>query len=442
MNFSFPLKYPGQINLSGLVLLAALLNPFLINLAHAEEALDRIVAIINNDVVLLSEMEEKIRTIVSQLREANQQIPPTSALEKQVLDRIILNKLQLQMAERTGIRVDDETLNRSISNIATENGLPLKEFRVILENDGYSFESFRENMRNEIAISRLRQRQIINRISVTDREIDNFLATQEHQGLTETEYRIGHILIAVTESSSEEEIEQGKLVAEKVLEDLIAGQDFAEMAATVSDGQQAANGGDLGWRTKNKIPSLFSDYIAEMQEGDISELIHSPSGFHIIQFSGLRTGEKSIVRQTLAKHILIRADEITSNKAAEEKLTQLLYRIEQGEKFSTIARSNSEDTLSALDGGSLGWRSPGELVPQFEEAMEALEPGQISEPFKTQFGWHIVQIMERRDHDNTENAKRTRARDIIRQRKIKENEQDWLRGLRDDAYVQYRLTEE
>lgn len=428
--------------MSGLLLMVSVFNPFLINLVHAEEALDRIVAIVNDDVVMLSEMEEKVRTISEQMREANKPVPPASALEKQVLDRIIMTKLQLQMAERTGIRVDDETLNRSISNIAAENGLPLKEFRDILEKDGYNFEKFRDDMRNEIAISRLRQRQIVNRISVTDREIDNFLATQEHQGQTETQYRIRHILIAVPEDASEDEKEQGKLVAEKVLEDLNAGHDFADMASTVSDGQQAANGGDLSWRTKNQIPSLFGDYIDEMQPGDISELIESPSGFHIIQFAEIRTGEKTIVRQTKAKHILIRVDEITSNKAAEEKLLDLLYRIEQGEDFSTLARSHSEDTLSALEGGSLGWRSPGELVPQFEKVMDALEPGEISQPFRTQFGWHIVKVMERRDHDNTENAKRTSARNVIKQRKIKENEQDWLRGLRDDAYIQYRLNEE
>ena len=439
MIFSVFINIPGLLKQSGQLTVVLFLSLLACN--ASAQTLDRIVAVVNDDVVMMSELEEKIKTITAQLRENNNQIPPPSVLEKQVLDRLILSKVQLQMAELTGIRVDDETLNRSVSNIAAENGVSLQEFREILEADGYSFEKFREDIREQIAISRLKRRQIVNRVSVTEREIDNFLATQEHQGLTETQYRIAHILIATASDIGDDEKEQSKMIAEKVIDDLNAGADFNDMAATVSDGQQASQGGDLGFRTKNQIPTLFSDYIVEMEAGEIAGPIESPSGFHIIKLADVKSGEKTIVRQTLAKHILIKVDQITTDEAAQEKLQQLLYRIEQGEDFSAIAKSHSEDTLSALDGGSLGWRSPGELVPQFEQVMADSEIGEISEPFKTQFGWHILTVVERRDHDNTENARRTNARNLIKQRKIKDREQDWLRQLRDDAYVQYRLTE-
>jgi peptidyl-prolyl cis-trans isomerase SurA len=407
--------------------------------ARADIPLDRIVAIVNDDVVMMSELQNKIRTIQAQMQQANRQPPPPSALEKQVLDRIILNKLQLQTAERAGIQVSEDVLNRAISNIAAENQVTLEEFRNILESDGYSFEQFREDIRNQIAITQLRQRQIDNRVTVTEREIDNFLATQEHQGETETQYHIAHILITSPEDASDEDREATRLIAAKVLEDLKSGHDFADMAATVSDGQQASDGGSLGWRKKNQIPTLFADYVNDMQPGDISEIIESPSGFHIIKLQEVRSTEQSIVTQTRARHILIRTDELTSDDDAREKLEQLLFRIDQGENFDQLAKAYSEDTLSALEGGDLGWNNPGALVPEFEEVTNALEINQISEPFKTPFGWHIVEVTGRREHDNTENARRTQARDIIKKRKSEEAHENWLRTMRQEAYVQYRL---
>ncbi len=408
---------------------------------RADVPLDRIVAVVNDDVVMMSELENKIRTIQAQLRQANQQPPPPAALEKQVLDRIILNKLQLQTAERTGIRISEDILNRAISNIAAQNQVSLKEFREILEGDGYSFEQFREDIRNEITISQLRQRQVENRITVTDREIDNFLATQEHQGETETQYHLAHILISVPESASKDDKEATRLIAQKVVDDLRAGHDFADMAATVSDGQQASDGGSLGWRKKNQIPSLFSEYVDDMRPGDVSELIENPSGFHIIKLVEMRSSEKSIVTQTRARHILIKTNELVTDDQAKAKLEELLYRLGQGDKFEQLAKAYSEDTLSALQGGDLDWTNPGALVPQFEEVMNDLEINGISEPFQTPFGWHIVQVMDRREHDNTENARRTRAREIIKKRKSEEAHQNWLRNLRQEAYVQYRLNE-
>ena len=401
--------------------------------------LDRIIAVVNDDVIMSSELAEKVRTVKEQLREQGTTLPPTSVLQKQVLDRLILNKLQIQMAEKTGIRVDDETLNRTISNIAAENKVSLSKFREILERDGYNYEKFREDIRNEILISRLRQRQVDNRVSVTEREIENFLSTQEHQAESEKEYRLSHILISLPQSPSAKKIEETKKTAEKVLSDLKGGADFAQVAATYSDSQTALEGGDLGWRKASQIPTLFADFVAGMQKGDISEIIRSPSGFHIIKLSDVRQGGKVVVTQTRARHILIKPNELVTDEDAKQRLEQLKLRIEGGDDFAELAKSHSNDTVSAAKGGDLGWVSPGDLVPEFEEVMNGLKPGEISEPFQTQFGWHIVQVLERRQHDSTDDVKRARAREAIRHRKIDEARDTWLRQMRDEAYVEYRL---
>lgn len=401
--------------------------------------LDRIVAVINDDVIMQSELEERIRSVLKQMSQQGAERPPQDILIKQVLERMIMVKLQTQFAERTGIKVDDETLNQTINRIAAENNLSLSQFRNILEKDGINYENFREDIRNEITITQLKRRQVDNRVTVTDREIDNFLANEEVQGGTENEYHLSHILISSPEGATKEEMEQARLVAEKVVSDLKSGANFEELARNVSDGQQAATGGDLGWRTESEIPTLFSEKILAMKEGGISEIIQSPSGFHIIKLTGLRSTDKHIVTQTHARHILIRPNELVSDDDAQNRLEQLVLRLKGGDDFSELARSHSDDPGSAVNGGDLGWTNPGQMVPEFEEEMNKLKPGEISGPFKTQFGWHIVQVLDRREQDNSEQLKRARAREIIMQRKIEEAQQNWLRGLRDEAYVEYRL---
>lgn len=407
----------------------------------AEVALDRIVAVVENDIIMQSELETKLRTVVGQMQQQGIQLPSSSVLETQVLERMILIIIQLQRAEETGIRVDDETLNRTISNIAAENKVSLSQFRDILEKDGFNYEQFRENIRNEIIISRLRQRQVDNRISISSKEIDNALSNMEFQGKTETEYQLSHILISLPEAPTPDEEEQVRLVATKVLEDLKAGQNFAMMASTYSDGQRALEGGDLGWRKKNEIPTLFTTQIASMEKGDISDLIKSSSGFHIVKLADVRSSEKHIITQTNARHILIKLDELTTADDAWVRLDQLKTRIEGGDDFAVLARSHSDDTVSAANGGNLGWSSPGRMVPKFEEVMDQLEIGEISQPFETQFGWHLLQVLDRREHDDTENVRRTKASEAIRRRKSEEAHQNWLRHLRDEAYVEYRLNE-
>jgi peptidyl-prolyl cis-trans isomerase SurA len=403
--------------------------------------LDRIVAVINDDVIMQSEMVNKLRTIKVQIAQQNSAMPPDEILAKQVLDNLILTKLQLQLAASTGIVVDDETLNQTINRIAEQNKVSLTKFREIIEQDGYSYERFREDIRGEITISRLKQRYVDNRISITDNEIDNFLATEKHQGGAENEYRLSHILIATPEEATAEEKTQARMVAEKVLEDLANGEDFTKLAMSLSAGQQAEQGGDLGWRKASEIPSLFADVVAHMKEGETSKLIESPGGFHIIKLAGLRTSDKHMVTQTKTRHILMRTNELLTDNDISNKLKILKTRIKAGEDFAALAKSHSEDAASAVNGGDLGWVNPGMMVPEFEAQMTQLKPGEISEPFKTQFGWHLVQVLERREHDNAEDMQRDKAREIIRQKKIMEAEQNWLRQLRDEAYVEYRLDE-
>ena len=401
--------------------------------------LDKIVAVVNDDVIMNSEFAESLRGIKKQLREQGTQLPPGKLLEKQVLDRLILKRLQIQMAQRTGIRVDDESLNRTISNIAAENELTLSEFRQILEDDGYSYEKFRADIREEILVNRLQQRQVNNRVAVSEREIENFLANKEHQGDTETEFRISHILVAIPDNAGSDTLRETRALAERLLGELQGGADFGELALSYSDGQQALNGGDLGWRKSGQVPTLFAGHIVNMEKGAVSDIIKSPSGYHIIKLTDIRSSEKVVVTQTQARHILVRPDELTTEADALLRLEQLRLRIVAGDDFGELARAHSDDTVSAANGGDLGWTNPGDLVPAFENAMNALQPGEISEPFRTQFGLHIVQVLGRRQHDSTENIKRARAREAIRQRKLEEARGNWLREIRDDAYVEYRL---
>ncbi len=422
------------------LLLAGFLTLQTFSLA-ADIALDRIVAVVEKDIIMQSELDIQLRTVISQMKQKGMTLPSLSVLEDQVLERMILSKIQLQRAEETGIRVDDETLNRAINNIAASNKVNLSQFKEILEKDGLSYEQFRENIRDEIIISRLRQRQVDNRISITSREIDNALSNLKFQGETETEYQLSHILISLPEAPTPNEEEQTRLFATKILKDLNAGQDFMTMATTASDGQRALEGGELDWRKKNEIPTLFNAEIATMEKGDISDLIQSPSGFHIVKLTDVRSSEKHIITQTNARHILIKVDEITTEDNAKIRLEQLKTRLEGGDDFTKLAKAHSDDKISAADGGDLGWSSPGELAPQFENVMNQLNINEISEPFKTQFGWHILQVLERREHDNTENARRKKASEEIRRRKSEEAHQNWLRHLRDEAYIEYRLDE-
>ncbi|BAW80738.1 peptidyl-prolyl cis-trans isomerase [Candidatus Nitrosoglobus terrae] len=407
--------------------------------SFATPHLDRIVAVANDEIVLESELDQMIRTVEAQLESRGAPLPPSHVLEKQVLDRLIIQSLQLQLADRIGIRVGDDTLNQALQSIAEKNKLTLSQFRDVLEKDGFSYADVRENIRKEIVISQLHKREIDDHITISEAEIDNFLATQKKQGNPDVEYYLAHILIAVPEAASSEDIQAAKVKAEKILRQLQQEGDFQRAAIAYSDGQQALEGGDLGWRKMGQIPTLFVNVVPDLQIGGISSLIRSPSGFHIVKLIDRRGEEEQIITQTHARHILIRADELTGDEDIQIRLNQLRQRALQGESFEKLAKAHSDDKASAIKGGDLGWVSPGQMVPFFEEVMLSLNPGEISKPFRTQFGWHIVQVVDRRKQNMTEEYNRSKAQMAIRQRKIEEDLENWLRQLRDEAYVEYRL---
>jgi len=412
---------------------------FFAGLSYAE-SVDKIIVIVNDDVITGNELVKEINFIKNQLQQQQTPIPPENILQKQILERMIQKQLQLQLAKKARIRIAEETLDRTILKIAADNKLSLTEFRNILQKEGMEFETYRKNIREEITINRLRQRQIYNKVTVTEQETLDFLSNEAIQGGLNEDYRLAHILIEVPEAASPEQVQEAKKEAKKVLEKLNAGNEFAITAASVSDGQKALEGGDLGWRKLGQLPTLFSNVITSMKVNEIHGLIRSPSGFHIIKLVEKRSNEKKkIVKQTQARHILIRTNELTLDRDAKNKLKQLKKRIELGDSFEKLARSHSDDTGSAAKGGALGWVSPGDMVPQFEKILDTTSVNEISQPVKTQFGWHIIQVLKRRNFDNTEKSKMLSAKSQIRQRKIEEETQNWLRRLRDEAYVEIRI---
>ena len=405
--------------------------------------LDRVVAVVNDDIISRSELDARLERVREQLRQSGTAQPPPDALRRQVLERLILRRLQLQIARNSGMRVDDESLNRTILRIAEQNELTLREFRDAVERDGYDFARFREEVRDDILIAEVRRRQVENQINISQRDIDDYISMMESRG-TEADryrYRIGHILIAVPDGASSEEIDEARERAERVLEELRAGADFANMAVTHSDGQKALEGGDLGWRLASDLPTMLADAVLRLETGDVSEPVRSASGFHLVKLVDRQGSQRQMIRQTLARHILITLDALTDNAEARRQLGVLRERIVNGEDFGELARVHSDDPGSASKGGELGWIDPGNTVPVFERTMDSLAPGAISEPFRSQFGWHLVQVLERRDRDATETSQRAEARRRLRTRKIEENTQAWLRRVRGEAYVEYRLGE-
>ena len=400
--------------------------------------INRIIAVVDEDIITHLELEQRLTEITQQLSQRKQSLPSEAVLRRQVLEQLIIEHIQLTLAERTGVRIGDDELNQIISTIAKQNKMSLKDFRTMLKKEGIEFADFREKIRNEVIITRLRNRQVDNRVSVSPQEVDTFLENEaaENQKL---EYSISHILIATPGDATSEQVKTAQDKAQKILAELSQGADFAQQAITHSDGQQALTGGELGWRKRSQVPTLFSSLVTKMQPADISDIIRSPSGFHIIKLNARQGEDTHMVRQTRARHILIQTNEITSDFDARTRLQELHTRILAGNDFAKLARTHSADKGSASEGGMLPWSSPGDMVPAFEEAMDKLSPGKISEPFQSRFGWHIVQVLERRDHDDTESYSRSKAMEALRQRKIEEEQESWLQQLRSEAYVDYRL---
>lgn len=430
----------------GLVLLltaqTALSQPAPSNRQASTEELDAIVAVVNDDVVVRSELAKEIALVVPQMQQRGTEPPPPAQLEKQVLDRLILKHLQQQRAKDLGIKVDDATLTDALNNIAQRNGMSLPELQATLEAGGIHFDDFREDTRAQILTSRLQSQEVAKKIQITDQEIDRFLAKESSRLVEREQVRLQHILVALPETPTPQQVQAAEGKAKRLVAQLRAGADFSEMAVRESDGRNALEGGDLGWFEMGAVPSLAAELAVTLAAGEVSDPIRNPGGFHIIKLREIKAAAPKNVTQTKARHILIRTNEIVSDEDAKRRLSQLRNRILGGEDFATLARSHSDDTGSALKGGELGWTNPGDTVPEFEESMNSLDINGVSEPFNSPFGWHIVQVLERRSQDSSADALRAKAREALQRRKAEEATEEWLRQLRDEAYVENRLDRE
>lgn len=403
--------------------------------------LDRIVAVVNNEVITRADLTNHTQVAAAQLKQQGTPPPPREVLERQVLERLISTSVQVQFAKETGLRVDDTELDRAIQRIATENKLDLRGLRAALEKDGVPFARFREDIRNEIVMARLREREVDNRIVVTESEIDNFISTQQAQTERGEEYNLAHILVTVPENASPEQIQARRGRVDQALEQLKSGADFRQVAASFSDAPDALQGGAMGWRDAARLPTLFLEAVKTMAPGAVSAPLRSANGFHILRLNERRGSTAPvIVNQTRARHILIRTNELVPEAEARRRLESLKERLENKADFAQLARQFSEDASNAR-GGELGWLSPGDTVPEFERAMNALKPGEISPPVQTPFGWHLVQVLERRNEDMSKERLRLDARRALRARKSDEAYQEWVRQRRDLAFIEYRLDE-
>ena len=401
---------------------------------------DRIVAVVGDEVITQYDLRQRYASALKQLQKQNTNLPPQDVLERQLLERMIMDRVQMQFARETGLKVDDAQLDQAMTRIAANNKLTPQQFRLALERDGVNYATFREEIRGELTMVRLREREVEGKILVSDGEVDLYLANQASTGANE-EYQLAHILLRAPESASPEQLQKLKLRGEQALKRAKEGASFAELAASYSDAPDALQGGDIGLRPLDRLPQLYAETAARMQPGEVSDLLRSSAGFHIIKLLAKRGGSGPVsVQQTHARHILIRVNEIVSETEARRKMENLRERLVNGGDFAELARLYSQDG-SAGKGGDLGWVSPGDTVPEFERAMDALKDNELSPVVQTPFGMHLIQVLERRQRDVSEERKRAVARQALRERRLDESYQEWLRQLRDRAYVEIRLDE-
>ena len=404
---------------------------------------DRIVAVVNSEVITSLQLRARIEQAKRQLARQGVELPPDNVLERQLLERLIVERAQVQLAQETSLRVDDATLERAIERIAGNNKLSVEQLREALEKDGVAWNRFRDEIRTEILLTRLREREVDSRVVVTDAEIDNFIANNP-DAFSGQEFSVAHILLRTPEGATPQQIEAVARRAEQVMTRLRSGEDFARVAAEVSDAPDGLSGGALGWRPLDRLPGLFADAVRRMQPGETSPILRSAAGLHIVRLVERRGGGAEAVQQleqTRARHILIKTSEVLSDTDAEARLRAIRERVVNGADFGELAKASSAD-LSAAKGGDLGWLNPGDTVPEFERAMNALQAGEVSPPVRSPFGWHLIQVMERRVQDVTDERKRSAARQALRERKAEQAYEDWVRQLRDSTYVDYRLERE
>ena len=403
--------------------------------------IDRIVAVVNKEVITQYDLAERLNRVLKELQQRETSLPDHGEIERQMLERLIIEKVQLQYAQETGVRVDDLELDRTVNRVAEGNKLSLSEFRQTLERDAIGFDRFREELRNEILMNRLRDREVTGKITVSEGEIENFLLEQGERKDTATEYKLAHILVRVPEQATPEQLDTRRARAEEVVKRFRDGTDFAQLAAAYSDAPDALQGGVMGWRSQERLPELFVEALAKLKPGDVSSVLRSPAGFHVLKLVELRgAGAPLLVEQAHVRHVLVRTNELVSEDEAKRKLMSLRERIVNGVNFAELARLNSDDS-SASRGGDLGWVYPGDTVAEFERAFMELKPMEVSQPVKTPFGWHLIQVLERRTADISSERRRIEARKALLERKGDEAYQEWLRQLRDRAYVELRLEE-
>lgn len=403
--------------------------------------LDRIAAIVNDGVVLNSQLEVQTEEITERLRQQKTELPPRNVLRQQILERLVVEEIQMQRANKLGIQVSDEMLNGALDDVAKRNNISFADLPQALAQQGIDYRTFRDEIRRQMTLQLLRQRDVIGRINVSPRELEQFMARQQNAPDRNAEYNVSHILISVPVSASPEQIEAREARARDVFNKAQAGDDFAQLAVAYSDSSTNIEGGSLGWRRGAQLPSILAEQVPKMKPGQTSEPIRTPSGFHLFRLNEVRGGvQQSVIPQVHARHILLRTNELEDDQTVEQKLANIRTRVLDGkEDFAAIAAVTSQDPGSAADGGDLGWAGPGTFVPEFEKRINALSDNEISQPFKTQYGWHIVQLLGRRQHDSTEDLRRQRAFAELREAKAEEETELWLRRLRDEAFVEYRM---
>ncbi len=398
--------------------------------------LDRVAAVVNDGVVLRSELEEQMSVVSERLKAQGLEMPPVDVLRQQVLERLILQELQIQRAQRAGIRVNDENLNQALAEVAQRNNIGLAQLPAALAAQGIDYGAYRETVRREMTIQVLQQRDVIQRINVSPRELEQFLEKQKSRPSELNEYNLSHILIAVPQEATPQQREDATRRAEDVVSRARQGEDFARLAVAYSNSQTALEGGALGWRRGPEIPTVLADLVVGLKPGEVSAPLRTPSGYHIVRLNEVRGADQQVViEQTRARHILLKPTEIQDDATVEQRLREVRERILKGEDFAVLAKTLSEDPGSGAEGGDLGWTAPGTFVPEFDAVLASLRENEISEPFRTQFGWHIVQLLGKRQYDSTDELRRQRAFLQLRGSKADEETELWLRRLRDEAYV-------
>ncbi len=405
----------------------------------AYQELDAIVAVVEDDVVLASELRYRFNQVARQMQASNVQLPPRDIMMSQVMERLILESIQRQEAQRRGIEIDDETLTRAVQSFAQGNNMTLEQFQAALQKDGIGYRQFREEIRQEMIISRLQRNLINRRITITEQEVQGLLNSPFYKQLFSDEYRVGHILLSIEEGASEAVVAQVAVRANEIVRQLKDGADFTQMAISSSSSSTALEGGDLGWRRAGELPSLFTEQVLAMQVGDIAEPIQTSGAFHIIKLLEQRGAGMQQVEQTLVRHILVKPSAIRSPEETAELISDIKVQLDGGADFAELAAEHSEDPASALNGGDLGWSSPGQFVGQFGEVMSVTPINGISDPFLTQFGWHVLQVLDRRQEDLSDEARENMAMEILHKQRFEEKQQEWLKELRDEAFVEIRL---